>query len=276
MIAELIRSEFGLTPVVGLEIEFYLPGISQHLSKEAVVARLKESLAAFPLFGVDAERGEDQYEIALKHSADLTAQMATLADARAAISQAFKPYNIAADYSAKPFAEQPGSGLHIHMHLQNAQGKNVFTRDGDEMYSEFSDPLLHCLGGMLETLNPSMLWLAPHADSYARFVPKSDAPLTVSWGTNNRTVALRLPPKPISNKHIEHRVAGSDADVAASIACVLLGAHHGLTKKTVPPEPIYGDATLPQYKLPRLAESLAQAQELAAKSQIIKSYIQVA
>ena len=39
----------------------------------------------------------------------------------------------------------------------------------------------------------SMIAFAPHENSYARFTPRGQTPTTISWGANNRTVAVRLP-----------------------------------------------------------------------------------
>lgn len=183
------------------------------------------------------------------------------------------PQGIVADFSAMPYADQPGSGLHVHVHLVDANGVNQFTRDGDNMYSEFSAPLLHSIGGLLELMNPCMLWFAPGEASYARIRPGANAPTTVSWGTNNRTVAIRLPTKAIANKHIEHRVAGSDADVEKVLLGVLLGIYYGLSRACNPGEPVYGDASLAQYGKPRLATSLAEAQRGHQHAAIIADYL---
>jgi glutamine synthetase len=118
-------------------------------------------------------------------------------------------------------------------------------------------------------MNPCMSIFAPHPESYDRFLhtvnaylvcpTASNVPATVSWGTNNRTVAVRLPPKPSRERHIEHRVSGSDADVTQAIAAVLAGIHYGLKEKSDPGPPVYGDASLPQYGLPKLVTSLEEA-----------------
>ncbi len=189
----------------------------------------------------EAERGEGQYEIALSPAApektvsDLYAIKKILAD-------------MGADFSARPKENQPGSGLHIHIHLEDNTGKNVFYKDDARM----SDALAHSIGGLLVALPNSMQVFAPTAESYKRFVPGGNAPVTVSWGANNRTVAVRLPDKPHDKKHIEHRVAGADADPALVMEAILAAVHDGLTRKLDPGPQVYGDASLAMYNLPRL------------------------
>ncbi len=94
-----------------------------------------------------------------------------------------------------------------------------------------------------------MAIFAPSPESYARFVAGSNAPLTVSWGANNRTTAIRLPDSAHDNKRIEHRVAGADADPEHVIAAILKGLYSGLKNRVDPGPQIYGDASLPMYGL---------------------------
>lgn len=227
-----LKADFDLTPVTAAELEFYYSGDVGVFQEKTCASVLK----------FEKERGINQYEVAFapatpeKTAADLVA---------------FKEsaQQLGADFSAKPFTDQPGSGLHIHVHLQDANGKNVFHKNDDAI----SDPLKYAIGGLLAALPKSMPIFAPNPESRARFQPGGNAPTTVSWGANNRTVAIRLPDKPHDNKHIEHRVAGADADPHAVIAAILEAIHDGLTRKLDPGTQIYGDASLEMYKLPKLA-----------------------
>lgn len=275
-VAAKLKTDFGFVPVMSTEIEFYLPGVSAvGLPKEKTVELIKtlSAAAGLQLAQADAETGPDQFEVSLLPTRDLVKLAADTELFKQAVTYSFNRPSMSADFSAKPFAEHPGSGLHVHLHLENAQGRNVFTRAGDDMDAPFSEELLQCLGGMMALMNPCMKIFAPSEASYGRFKPKSNAPLTVSWGTNNRTVALRLPSKALDNKHIEHRVAGSDADVASVLFAVLAGAHYGLTHKSRPGEPIYGDAALAQYKLPHLAGSLQEAESYFKGGAVLATYM---
>lgn len=275
-LAKLLNDDFGLTPIVGVELEFYLPGILTSLTQEEVISSLKQLSVEkrIPLHNVEAERGFEQFEIIFRHTADLKDLALQINGFKQMIIERFAPYNVKPELSAKPFTDQPGSGLHVHIHLADVNGINQFTRMGDAMEDAFSKPLLHSLGGLLVLMNPCMLWFSPYETSYNRFSAKSNAPLTVSWGTNNRTVALRLPAKPLHDKHIEHRVAGSDASVDDVLWAVLAGIHLGLKSKLNPGDPIYGDASLAQYRLPTLARSLAEAQLYCERCNDIVAYLQ--
>lgn len=273
-IVERIERDFSLRPVLACEVEFYLHGVAA-MGRERALQLLRAAALShgMPIAQLVVEEGAEQCEVSFQPVGDVTAAVQAVAAFKALPGELFSSQGITTDFSAKPYPDQPGSGLHVHVHLVDAQGKNVFTRAGDEMDSPFSEPLLHSIGGLLALMNASMQWFAPSQASYARFIPKTNTPTTVSWGTNNRTVAVRLPTKAISNKHIEHRVAGADADVASVLFAVLVGVHFGLKHKCDAGEPVYGDASLAQYHLPKLAASLDEAEGYYRQSAVLAEYI---
>jgi len=256
--------------VVATEIEFYLHNVSGTFIPAQVVEIIRDSCAksGIKLASAEQERGVEQYEIALMPSPDKTLIAADTERFKFLITEKFAGYGVKADFSAKPLPNQPGSGLHVHVHVEDAGGRNLFFRDGDG----WSADLLHAIGGLLELMNPCMTIFAPYEASYLRFTSKSNAPTTVSWGTNNRTVAIRLPDRSMNNKHIEHRVAGSDADVVKVIEAILFGIEYGISGKCNPGEPIYGDASLPQYACMPLAGNLMEAEAYKKDCQELKVY----
>ncbi len=224
--------------------------------------------ASIPLASVEAERGPDQFEIALHPTDDIERLINDTARFKILLAECFTSHGALADFSAKPLPASPGSGLHMHVHLEDAKG-NVFFREGEK----FSPLLLHAVGGLLDLMNPCMPIFAPWEISYERFTAQSNAPTTVSWGTNNRTVAVRLPTKPASDKHLEHRVAGSDADTGDVIAAILAGIHYGLAHHCQPSEPVYGDAALAQYNCKALAKSLTEAKRYQSECKALADYL---
>ena len=77
-----------------------------------------------------------------------------------------------------------------------------------------------------------MLIFAPHANSWRRFVSESYAPISPTWGVNNRSVALRIPDSEPGARRIEHRVAGVDANpllvASVFIAAMIEGLEQGI------------------------------------------------
>jgi glutamine synthetase len=127
--------------------------------------------------------------------------------------------------------------MHLHASLGDAQGCNVFASD---------DPagsllLRHAVGGLKRTLGDGMAIYAPNANSYRRFRAMSYAPVAATWGVNNRTVSLRVPAGPPHTRHVEHRVAGADANPYLVAALVLAGMLEGVEQQRDPGPPVQGN-----------------------------------
>lgn len=246
-----LLSDFDFVAVTASEIEFYLFGShGLDLSNFWDEVRAVCTVAGIVLFNIEKERGHEQHEVSLAPCKNPAKMVADTDALKAIITNLAIKYSMRADFSAKPLADDFGSGLHIHVHLENAQGKNQFFKNDDNI----SDTLKYSLGGLLARLPEDMPIFAPFEASYARFVAGNNAPITISWGANNRTTALRLPDSAQDNKRIEHRVAGADADVGQVMQAILDAIYHGLTNKINPPQQVYGDASLAIYNLPLLTK----------------------
>lgn len=260
-----LKADFGLCPVTAAEIEFYLRGAGNCNGMENF---WRDVATRVPLQKHEKERGHEQFEIALAPVSDAAKTAEDVTTLKSIIAEAAKKYGMTADFSARPFSGQPGSGLHIHIHLADAAGKNVFYKDDERI----SDALKWSIGGLLAWLPDTMPVFAPHPESYARFAEKTHVPSTVSWGANNRTAAIRLPDAPHDSKHIEHRVAGTDADPHLVMAVILAAMHDGLTRKLEPGAQIFGDASLPMYHLPTLPKTLAEGMQGMKESEALARY----
>ncbi len=272
-ITKRLVEDTGLQPIIATEIEFYFASVVDDEWLAKISSEIRS--AKIPAGEITKEKGEFQYEVALLPSP--TPAMA--AENLLRLKKILASYG--ADFTPKPHENQPGSGLHIHISLLDKDGKNVFEKSGDEEETEI---MLHSIGGLLATMKESMVFFAPNEESYKRFnVPAynkqsetyNNSPVNVSWGGNNRTTAVRIPTSTVnpSMRHIEHRVAGTDADPFMVIAVILAGIHHGITQTIDPGEKIYGNAYEPQYRLELLPKSLVEATQVFDKSEIIKGYI---
>ena len=135
-----------------------------------------------------------------------------------------------------------------------------------------SHDLRHALGGMQATMAESMAVFAPNANSYRRFVSRSYAPVAPIWGINNRSVSLRVPAGPPASRHIEHRIAGADANRYLAGATVLAGAELGLRERLDPGPPVEGNgyAQPGERTLPATwHEALERAQQSAFLAQAL-------
>lgn len=268
-IAARLVQGFDLHPVIGIEIEWYIrpkghavPWSPAAQERESYLDALRVAASAARLAtdSFDEERGPGQFEAALSHTRDLEALLRQLHTLHEVVADVGFRYGYVTDFSVKPYPDSYGSGQHVHVHLENRAGENVFTKQDDALSPE----LTHALAGLLADLPRSIRVFAPHEGSAARFQPGWHAPVKACWGTNNRTTALRLPDassrakgtealariRNPGTRRIEHRVAGSDADTAAVTVAVLEGVLLGLQEQPVLSAPVYGDAGHEKYDYP--------------------------
>lgn len=182
-----------------------------------------------------AEFAPGQFEVNLAHVEDpvLACDHAVLL--KRAIKAIASRHGFAACFMAKPFSDQPGNGLHLHMSFYDRHGENYLSRGRVSMTKPpYSDRLRHAIGGLQTTMADAMLIFAPNANSYRRLRPDSFAPVQSDWGDNHRGVALRVPTSGPRNLRIEHRTAGADANPYLVAAAVLAGVEYGLRNRVAP------------------------------------------
>lgn len=255
-----------LTPVVATELEFYIIdrrrtprdpvsppsshegrwngwqtqvlSIAELHSFEPLLADIFHACERqnLPADTVVRENGPGQYEVNLNHVADplMAADHAFLL--KRIVKGVARHHGLDATFMAKPYGMLAGSGMHVHMSMLDANGRNIMAEDNGEPTPQ----LRHVVGGMLATLADSMLLLAPHANSYRRLVPGGHAPTNLTWGMDNRSAAIRVITAGKATR-VEHRVAGADCNPYLAIAGILAGAMHGLRGKLDPGRPIDGE-----------------------------------
>jgi glutamine synthetase len=258
----------GLTPVVAVELEFYLldamldaAGRPQTSINPSTGARNKTTQVYYmedlndyqaftdavteacraqhiPADTAVAEYAPGQFEINLKHRKDALLACDDAILLKRAIKAVAADQSLLASFMAKPFVDQAGSGMHVHVSVLDQDGNNIFACPPERP----NDALRHAVSGMQRSSQDCMLIFAPHANSYRRFVLNAFVPLNDCWGFNNRTVAMRIPHSDEANTRIEHRIAGADANPYLVTAAVLAGILHGLEAKGDPGPPIVGNA----------------------------------
>jgi glutamine synthetase len=292
-------SELGLTPVVALELEFYLldkqrdasggpqpplsplTGLREQQTQVYGIAELDiysdllneiEHVAEqqeVPVTSIVAEYAPGQYEINLQHVPDALAACDDVVFLKRLVKAVATQHGFDTTFMAKPYAEQAGNGLHVHISLLDEHGVNIF-----------SDPnplgnanLRHACAGLAASMTEGMGLFAPNANSYRRFQIEAYVPLNPSWGTNNRTLALRIPTGPANARRVEHRVAGADANPYLLLAALLAGMHHGLSQQLEPSAPVTGNAYQQLQSAPRLPATWQDALKALDSAQILPSYL---
>lgn len=286
----------GLTPVIAVELEFYLlaggrgsdepprppvsprSGLPQDRTQVYGLAELEDFEAVLdditamaraqgiPAGTAIAEYGPGQYEITLHHVADALKATDDAVLFKRVVKSVAQRHGFEATFMAKPYTDQASSGMHVHMSVLDSDGRNIFAAEAPEG----SEALRHCIGGLAETLPASMALAAPGANSWRRFQVGSYAPTVVTWGVNNRTAPLRIPAGPPESRRVEYRIAGADANPYLVVAGLLAGLLHGLDSKADPGPATEGNAyTASAPKLPATWES---ALELFGQSSVLRRW----
>ena len=90
-------------------------------------------------------------------------------------------------------------------------------------------------------------------------MPGSYAPMSLTWGYDNRSVAVRIPNGKPAATRIEHRIAGADANPYLVLAAILAAMDEGMARQLPAPAPVVGNA-YDRYA-PALCGSMRQAVE---------------
>ena len=221
-----------------------------------------------PIEGLHTETGPGVYEAAIKYAPVLQAADQAILFKTAVKEIAYK-HGIMATFMAKFSENLPGCSGHVHQSLWDKEaGKNLFydEKDPDQM----SDLMKSYIAGQLYCLPYILPMIAPTVNSYKRLVEGAWAPTTLTWGIDNRTVALRALPGSKKTTRLETRVVGSDTNpylaLSACLAAGLYGIKHQM-KLTQPATKGNGYQDISNGVLPH---NLHEATQLMKKSAVAK------
>lgn len=182
-----------------------------------------------PLEGLHTETGPGVLEAAIQYSSTLeAADRAVLF--KTAVKEIGYKHGILATFMAKVSESLPGCGGHIHQSLWDIDGKiNLFSDNADPL--RISNTMRHYIAGQLHCLPFLLPLYAPTVNSYKRLVEGAWAPTTLTWGIDNRTVALRVLCNGSKSTRLETRVVGSDVNPYLAMAAALASGLYGVRNK---------------------------------------------
>jgi glutamine synthetase len=140
----------------------------------------------------------------------------------------------------KPFAGAPGSGLHFHLSLTDAEGHAVFTNSADPLL--LSATGYHFVAGLLAHADALTALCAPTVNSYKRLACSESAsgttwaPVWKAYGDNNRTCVVRS----VAGR-LEWRLPDPSCNVYAAIAATLAAGLDGIERGLQAPAPCAED-----------------------------------
>ncbi len=257
----------GCTPGIAVELEFYLidrqrtdtgaiqppliPGTDRRMTSCQVYSMddlddydffIRDILETAKIQGIPAdtviaEYAPGQFEVNLNYGNDILEAVDNAVLLKRLIASVAKKYDMEATFMAKPYIDQAGSGMHLHLSLMK-DGENIFAADDPTQ-----NPMLRwAIGGLIDLADATQAFLTPSINSFRRLAPSAFAPTSKTWGYDNRTVALRIPSGSMESTRIEHRLSGADTNPYLGTAVLLAGVTEGILNKIEPPAPIEGNS----------------------------------
>jgi len=182
-----------------------------------------------PLEGLHTETGPGTFEAAIKYSEIMeAADRAVLF--KTAVKEIAYRHGCMATFMAKVSEHLPGCGGHVHQSLWDGDGKkNLFYHEKDHF--RMSAIMKSYVAGQLFCLPFILPMFAPVINSYKRLVEGAWAPTTLTWGVDNRTVALRVLSGSGASCRLETRVIGADVNPYLAMAAALASGLYGIKNK---------------------------------------------
>lgn len=269
----------GWRPVIAPEVEFYLVsrntdpdfplvppvgrsgrpetasqpyGLEALTEFEEIIEHIYENCeqAGLDIDTMIHESGAAQLEVNFLHGDPLRLADEVLLFKRI-VRQVALEHDVYATFLAKPMSNQPGSAMHIHQSVLDAEsGRNIFSQANGKDSAAFRS----FIGGLVRLLPQVAPMFAPNVNSFRRMRPDSDAPINVQWGADNRSCGLRVPVSNVKNRRIENRLPGADANPYLAIASSLVAGYIGMVERMQPPKSIEGNAYHRARTLPRSME----------------------
>ncbi len=288
--------KLNLSFKVAFELEFYLfkqrknisekpePAISNETNKQSEgtqVYGMREldefydfledvnkfcNIQNIPATTASSEFAPGQFEINLNHTDNVLKAADDSQLLRRVIKETAIKHNYEASFISKPFVDQTGSGMHVHISLFDHNGQNIFSSSKEEG----SEQLQFSIGGLQKTTYDNFLIFASNVNSYRRFEPDQFVPVNNSWGPNNRSVAFRIPRSDNKSRRIEHRVAGAESNSYLVLSAILSGIHFGLINKITPTKFRIDNACADLD--PKMPKSIEKSIELFENSSFCKKY----
>lgn len=236
-----LRTEDGYRPVdrslcfsaIGMEsTEEVIQDIITALTDQGITVELSHP-----------ELGWGQQELSIRHAAALRAaddQITYRQTVRAVASH----HGLVASLAPKPFADQAGSGAHLHWSIWDQAHKTNRLADVDDK-SGLSPLARNAIAGVLTHL-PGLLGLTtPSVNSFRRLQPHYWSSAYTAWGIENREAAVRVPSRYWDDEegstNLELKASDASANPYIALGGVIAAALDGIERGLDPGEPVDQD-----------------------------------
>ena len=144
-----------------------------------------------------------------------------------------------ATFMPKPLYGDNGNGMHVHQSLWK-DGKNLFYKEGE--YGNISDMARHYIGGIFKHARAVAAFTNASTNSYKRLIPGFEAPSILTYSSQNRSAACRIPYGAGEKAtRIEMRFPDSTACPYLAFSAMMMAGLDGIAEKIEPIGPMDED-----------------------------------
>jgi len=233
-----IRTDDGMVPVdrslcfsaIGMEsTEGVIQDIIAALTDQGLTVELSHP-----------ELGWGQQELSIRHGPAVRAadnQITYRQTVRGVAAQ----HGLVASLAPKPFADQAGSGAHLHWSIWDAghaTNRLVDAEDPDGL----SRTARSAIAGVLHHLPGLLALTTPTVNSFRRLQPHYWSSAYTAWGFENREAAVRVPSRywdnPEGSANLELKASDASANPYIAIGGLIAAALDGIAKDRDPGAPV--------------------------------------
>jgi glutamine synthetase len=182
------------------------------------------------------EGGQGQLEFDIKHHEGMRPadDIVYFRDATKAVA---RKHGCIASFMPKIGHDWWGNGMHLHMSLTDAAGKNLF-EDPRDTRMGLSETAYHFVGGIISHLAALSAVAAPMPNSYKRLLPgKWNADAAV-YGAGARGAAVRIPDERGDSTRLECRFPDGTINPYLTLGSILACGLDGVKRKLDPGKPL--------------------------------------
>lgn len=228
------------------------------------------------------ENGHSQHEVDLRYSDALSMADAVMTY-KMVVKEIAAKHGVYASFMPKPMADQPGSGMHVHVSLFTRDDRNAFFSAEDTDGYHLSEIAKQFIAGLLKYAPEYSLITNQHVNSYKRLMGGMESPSYISWGRANRSALVRVPgykPSKEDACRVELRNPDPACNPYLAFAVVLAAGLAGIKEGLEVPPSIDGHnlayhtpAQLREAGIERLPETMGEAIEAFERSTLMREVL---
>ena len=183
---------------------------------------------------------KSQHEAGMsQHQFDLRTQDAfSIADSilsfKLAVKQIAMKHDVFASFMPRPLNNQPGSSLHLHIHLSDDKGQNIFYAENAQNNSYLSTTARQFTAGILKYARELCLITNQYQNSFKRLIANDCKTTQIGWSETNRSSIIRVPggrPGKQDKARIELRFPDPACNPYLALAVIINAGLSGIKEK---------------------------------------------